>query len=149
VRALLDWPAVEADDTYSATALASGGRYLAGTFVARVGPGRAEASELRNWRGADLTAPLAEQLAAVRMYWQVAPGTRLVLRHRVDRDGFVPFVATVSGFVAVTANIAGLAVDHERGVVLDLDRPGAWSERFRGHRLITRRGGPWTPWTGH
>jgi hypothetical protein len=121
-----------------------------GMFVGRVGP-RTNApdelsqSEIRQWRGADLTAPMEEQRDGVRMYWRIAPLSRLCMEQLVRRRGFVPFVATVSGFVVVGGDITGLQPGPS-GVALTLAEPSEWFEPLRGARFVTGAGGPWAWW---
>ena len=116
-----------------------------GMFVGRVGPRRAAQDEYRQWRGADLTAAVAEQRDGVRMYWRIAPLTYMCIQRLVERRGFVPFVATVSGFVVVGGNITGLQ-GGPRGVALMLAEPTGWFEPLRGGRFVTGAGGPWAWW---
>jgi hypothetical protein len=84
-----------------------------GMFVGRVGPRKEVPTadrkpDTRTWQGADLSAPVEEQRDGVRMYWRIAPLSRLCMEQLVRRRGFVPFVATVSGFVVVGGDITGL-----------------------------------------
>jgi len=118
-----------------------------GMFVGRVGPRRAAPDEFRQWRGADLTAPVAEQRDGVRMYWRIAPLTNFCIARMIERRGFVPFVATVSGFVVVGGDTTGLQIAGDgRGVVMTLTDPTEWFEPLRGGRFVTPAGGPWAWW---
>jgi len=116
-----------------------------GMFVGRVGPRRAAPDEHRQWRGADLTAPVGEQRDGVRMYWQIAPLTNLCIARMVGKRGFVPFVATVSGFVVLGGDITGLT-GGPHGVALTLAEPSEWFDPLRGGRFVTPAGGPWAWW---
>jgi len=131
-----------------------------GMFVGRVGPrtdvsgdpspsdprqSEHRQSAGRQWRGADLTAPMEEQRDGVRMYWRIAPLSRLCMEQLVRRRGFVPFVATVSGFVVVGGDITGLQPGPS-GVALTLAEPSEWFEPLRGARFVTGAGGPWAWW---
>jgi hypothetical protein len=118
-----------------------------GMFVARVGPRKEAADENRSWQGADLTASIDEQRDGVRMYWRIAPLTRLCIARMVEVRGYVPFVATVSGLVVVGGDMTGLQLARcGRGVMLTLEEPSEWFEPFRGRRFLTRPGGPWSWW---
>ena len=134
-----------------------------GIFVARVRPREPEVSTRRSWKGADMTAPTDEQLDAVRMWWRVATLTRIWFRFRIGRDGFVPFVATVGGFVTLGAEMIGLESAwlegepnraEKRGryawslaTAFTLRPAGAWFEPLRGGRLPVTHGGPWQLWS--
>lgn len=49
------------------------------TFVGRVGPRTPDPGPGRSWRGADLTAPLGEQLDAVRQWWELSAWTQVLV----------------------------------------------------------------------
>jgi hypothetical protein len=134
-----------------------------GIFVARVRPREAEVSNHRSWKGVDMTAPMGEQLDAVRMWWRVATLTKIWFRFRMRRDGFIPFVATVGGFVTLGAEMVGLEsarIEAEPKWGDQRDRyawsvvtaftlrpPGEWFEPLRGGRLPVTQGGPWQLWS--
>jgi hypothetical protein len=118
-----------------------------GIFTARVGPRREDASAWRAWAGADMTAPMPEQLDAVRMWWQMSAFTRVTLRVGIERDGYLPFLATVAGFVVVGADIVGLEPGRQEGTALRLREPSSWFEPLRQTRLPVTQGGPWQLWS--
>lgn len=104
-----------------------------GMFVARVG-------------AADLLAPMQAQRDAVRMHWQINPWVRVHLSIRIEEKGFVPFLATMSGFVVLGGDIIGGSLDDEFGAALDLDEPGHWFDPLRGRRFLTGPGNPLLLW---
>jgi hypothetical protein len=118
-----------------------------GVFTARVGPRREEASPYRAWKGADMTAPTSEQLDGVRLWWQLSTLTRVLLKSRVERDGYFPFLATVAGFVVVGADIVGLEPGRPEGTAFCLREPSPWFDTFRVARLPVTQGGPWQFWS--
>jgi hypothetical protein len=118
-----------------------------GIFAARVGPRREEGSPHRAWKGADMTAPSSEQLDGIRMWWQMSPFTRVLLKLRVERDGYFPFLATVAGFVVAGADIVGLEPWRPEGTAFCLREPSPWFEAFRHRRLPVTKGGPWQFWS--
>lgn len=137
----------------------------AATFVGRVAPRTPEPDgSWRAWRGADLTAPAGEQRDAVRAWWHLSIWTRVWIGSRSRLHGFFPFIATVSGFVAVGADIVSLdqSLDGEAAGMLRakprarpsyrpamptafvLREPGTWFDPLRGRRLGTGPGGPFS-----
>jgi len=147
VRALLEWPAVDPS--------ALDGACRSGIFVARVMDLRV--MDLRVMElGPD---PIADRT------WQLSPYARLQIRLAIETQGYLPFVATVCGFVASGANItavwpgsSGRLPDHGsgdqgsgdqgsgEGSTLDLAEPGEWFEPFNNSRFVTGPGGPWLLW---
>lgn len=120
VNALADWPM--ADEV----ALDEGCPW--GIFIAR--------------RDVGVTTGEAEQLESVRDDRPLNLWISLVLAHRVREHGYLPFVATVSGYVALGAEI--VAVGGRRGVTrFELRQPGEWFELLRGRRLPSGPGRPW------
>lgn len=109
------------------------------TFVARVSPRQ----------GLDVTASFEDQVAAVRRGWPMSRIGPIVLRHAIELDGPMPFVATVGGLVAMGADIVGVAFDSDRIAALDLRAPGPWFDLFRERRLPTGPGHPWLLWPRH
>lgn len=101
-----------------------------GTFVARLGQRRADAS-----------APEAEQLRAASGPWRLSALARVKLHVMVDGRGFLPFVATTGGFVVLGAEVVGVTGAH-----LSLRPPGDWFDSWRGGRLPTAPGPPWQMW---
>lgn len=163
VEELTRWPRVEAGDRRVAEACRRG------TFVARLGPrrpvlpaaGRAQ-GRAEGWVGADVTAPMAEQLRAASGPWRISVLGCVVLAARVQQEGSVPFVATVGGFVVLAADLTGVrrpggpapgaggapppARTRHQPAVLTLSPPGGWARDWTGHRVVTGRGGPWAMW---
>lgn len=117
----------------------------AGTFVVRLPPRIDDTGPGRTWRGVDLHVPLKEQHDAARMWFRTSVWTRTMIRMRAERDGHVPFVATVGSFVALGADITGVDLE-DRGVAFRLSEPGEWFDAWRGRRLATGAGGPWQWW---
>lgn len=120
-----------------------------GMFVARVGPvvpptGAGDPIP----RGVDLLAPESSRRETVSRPWRLTPLTRACLWARAVVEGGVPFIATVSGFVAVGANLTDVERNDlpGRGARLVLEPPGTWFEPLRGGRFVTRAGGPWLVW---
>jgi hypothetical protein len=118
-----------------------------GIFVARVAPRSDENSPRTAWKGADMTAPMAEQLDAVRMSWRLSAFTRLLLRLRIEGDGCFPFLATLGGFAVGGADIVGLEPSRPEGSAFRLREASAWFEQLRGRRLPVTSGGPWQLWS--
>jgi hypothetical protein len=118
-----------------------------GIFVARVGPRREESSPWRTWRGADMTAPMSEQLDAVRRWWHMSPYTRILFEARVERNGYLPFLVTVSGFVVLGADVVAIDPWRPEGTSFSLREPSRWFDPFRHSRLPVTQGGPWQLWS--
>jgi hypothetical protein len=121
VAALARWPLV--DGTAVDAACPSG------VFVAR--------------RDLDLAAGRAEQLEALREGWDLSSWTRVWIRVVCENDGRLPFVTTVAGFVALGAEIIGVALTGERQCRLELRDSGAWFEALRSTRFPTGPGRDW------
>ena len=93
-------------------------------------------------RQVDVGAEAADQLASVREDWPLNQLTRVFLGLRIRRHGYFPFVATVSGYVALGAEIVGGSL--RRGnAVFDLQEPGEWFEVLRGRQFPSGPGRPW------
>lgn len=113
---------------------------------------------LRTWRGMHLGATHEEQMSRLRLSWRMSPWARALLLMMVAEQGYFPFLATVSGFVAAAGDITGLSVPtvspdcaadevtRPRTVTLVVDEPGDWCVGLAGRRLDTGRGGPWVLW---
>ena len=101
-------------------------------------------------RQVDLAAPVEEQWAAVRDEWDLSPFTSVWIRVVCERDGFLPFVVTVAGFVAWGADVTAVWRVGVRRCRLDLRAPGAWYETFDGARFSSGPGRDWvlrgSPW---
>jgi hypothetical protein len=126
VRALLEWPTVDPS--------ALDGACPSGIFVARV----------MDLRVMDMgTHPIADRM------WQLSPYARLQIRLAIETQGYLPFVATVCGFVASGANITAVwpsPSGSNDGSTLDLAEPGEWFEPFNNSRFVTGPGGVWLLW---
>jgi hypothetical protein len=134
VAALLGWPPVDLtglDETVRA-----------GVFVARLG---------------NHVGTLAE---AARGPWRISPWLRTRISMTQERQGFVPLVATIGGFVVLGADITG-GVLHAPGAATIGRQPGRtctftlteprtqprpWFDDFEGHRLPTGPGAAWRWW---
>ncbi|HET7682364.1 MAG TPA: hypothetical protein VFK34_01700 [Marmoricola sp.] len=90
-------------------------------------------------------------VAQVEGGWVISEWPQCQMQRPIAEVGWMPFVCTVGGFVAVCANLTGFAAEPRgaaarapgRPVRLLLDPPGSWQEEVRGHRLLVGRGGPW------
>jgi hypothetical protein len=94
-------------------------------------------------RDLDLMSPRAEVVQALREGWDLSPYTSAWIRAVCQQDGCLPFVATVGGFVALGAEITGVAQTADRQRRLDLRDAGEWFEMFRGARFPTGPGRDW------
>lgn len=96
---------------------------------------------------ADVTAVWEDRIAAVRTGWHLSPYARLRIKVRAERDGFLPFIATVCGFVVLGADLVAARRTPDDKTVLDLRPPGGWFAPLRHTRFVTGPGGPWTLWS--
>ena len=87
-----------------------------------------------------------EQLEAASRWFRRSPWTRMLIRHRARSRRFVPFVATLGGFVVLGADIVDVEVDDRLGAALTLTGPGAWFADRRGGRFDRGRGSRWQWW---
>jgi hypothetical protein len=81
--------------------------------------------------------------------WNLSPYTRLQIRLAIETQGYLPFIATVCGFVASGANITAVwpgSSGSGEDSTLDLDEPGEWFAPFRSSRFVTGPGGAWLLW---
>ena len=69
----------------------------------------------------------------------MSPWARLGMHLRLERHGSLPFVARVSGFVVLGADILGLQGQSE----LVLGPAGGWYDEVAGCRFPTGPGRPW------
>ncbi len=95
-------------------------------------------------RMVDVRASTSEQRKALAGDWPIAWTLRLLLRVRIQRHGYVPFVATVCGFVALGADIVDVRADHRGCSIFELGDPGEWFATVHGRRLPTGRGRAWS-----
>jgi hypothetical protein len=107
-------------------------------------------------RDVDVRLPPADQLSGLEGGWRLSLPTLLWIRARIARDGSVPLVATVGGFVAAGADITGAIGDRATTALpaqpvvgrplprtrLELRSAGAWFADFAGRRLLTAPGQP-------
>jgi hypothetical protein len=118
-------------------------------FVGRIGPRSPDPGPGRTWRGADVSAPIREQLDAVSQPWALSPWKRVLLRSLIERDGFVPFLGALGGVVVVGGEIVGLGravtdtAGQPRGTAFDLREARDWFSEWQGRRLQLGDGGPW------
>ncbi len=124
VRKLCDWPTV--DEDVVATACPRG------LIVARLGP----------HRRLDLTDSPAEQRRSISDQWHAPRAPRLLTFGRSVLGISTPFVATVSGYVVLGAEVTAMEPDGRGGCRLHLAEPGEWYDALRGHRWLPGRGGP-------
>lgn len=126
VRALRQWPVINHRDV---SEMCPSGAFL-----------------LRAWRGIIVTASFEEQIAALKLTWRMSPWARVLIRTNIEEAGFYPFLLTVSGYVAMGANIRDLRLYEERETELVLEEPGVWMEHFHGKRFENGPAGPWMLW---
>jgi hypothetical protein len=110
-------------------------------LVVRAGPRRPSERSACGWEGVDLTAPGDEQFEAVRRTRRMAFGayaTAAIARQRSE-SGSVPLVVTVSGFVALGADVVGIGTG-PGGTVLELREAGAWFEPLAEARVHSGAG---------
>lgn len=138
VRALLACPVLERDELPDPC--------RATMFVARLRPRCEVGAPDQCWQGADLSAPEAEQCDAARMYWDLSPWVEVMVRVAIQEHGFVPFVATVAGFVVLGGNATWISHVPSRGDVFTLEPPTSWFDPLRQARFPTGPGGPWLFW---
>ena len=118
-------------------------------FVGRIGPRVPDPGPGRTWRGADVSAPLREQLDAVSKPWELSKWKRVLLLSLIERDGFVPFLGAMGGIVVVGGEIVGFrsaGADEDgrtRGTAFDLREARDWFPEWQGRRLRLGAGGPW------
>jgi hypothetical protein len=122
--------------------------WRAGVFTVRLGPRRDTPEDgWRDWRGADLTAPTAEQLLAASGWWAVSWITQAVFVVEARAGFLMPFVGTIAGIAVVGAEITGVTRDptpaRGRWCRFDLRPPGPWFDDLHGRQLLTAPGPPW------
>jgi len=81
--------------------------------------------------------------------WYVSPWVRVRMMHWLKTTGYVPMVATVSGFVVSGADISGVhptSTPQGERTTFATAPPGAWFAEFDGRRFKTGPGGPWLLW---
>jgi hypothetical protein len=72
--------------------------------------------------------------------------TAVFLITRIQDQGPVPWVATVSGFVAFGADLTGFRGHEDGRPRFVLHRPGTWFESVSRRRFETGPGRPWSIW---
>jgi hypothetical protein len=91
-------------------------------------------------RAFDVTRTHDEQLAAARCGWaDVSVWRWVAVEFQISQQGSLPFLATVSGCVALGADIVGV----RRGSELELEPPGPWFEAVADSWFPTGPGRPW------
>ncbi len=93
-------------------------------------------------RDVDASRSEAERRAALQPAWAFSPLTAVLIRAKVEQDGSLPLVATVSGFVTTGADLMG-ATRGPEGYVLDLRPPGPWFDPLRQCRVPSGPGREW------
>jgi hypothetical protein len=95
------------------------------------------------------------RLAHARGPFWFSPSIRVHLSILLERDGFIPVIATVASYVLGTAEVSGARMEVGRQPArthLDLSPPGTcaghdWSAPLRGQRFVTAPGNSWLWWT--
>jgi hypothetical protein len=85
------------------------------------------------------------QLALLGERWTFSIYTAVWIRSRIERHGFLPIVATVSGFVLGGGDITAVTVLKPSADLHDLtvEPPSAWFDRVKDTRVDTPPGRPW------
>ncbi len=97
--------------------------------------------------GADSTVSVTDdpvdRRRAVSGPWRPKQGWRMLIRSRCRAGITIPFVATVSGYVVLGADVTGLRSDGAAASHLQLAEPGGWyDDVLRERRWPGGRGGP-------
>jgi hypothetical protein len=124
VRELCGWPTVDED--------AVAGACPRGLIIGRLGP----------HRRLDLTEGPAAQRRSIRDGWRPPRAPRLLTFGRSRLGISTPFVATVSGYVVLGAEVTAMEPDGRGDCRLHLVEPGEWYDALRGRRWFPGRGGP-------
>jgi hypothetical protein len=93
-------------------------------------------------RRLDLTDTPDAQRRAIGEGWHPPRAARWLIHGRAALGVTMPFVATVSGFILLGADVAGIEPDGRGGRRLLLEEPGEWYDELRGRRWLAGRGGP-------
>ncbi|GAB3247734.1 hypothetical protein GCM10027448_10670 [Nocardioides dilutus] len=91
----------------------------------------------------DVRQDLSAQREQVAGHWRLNPFCAVALSLWANHGEPLAFVATVTGFVVLGAEILDTAVD-DSGWRLVLGPPGDWFESLDGRRLVLGQGGEWT-----
>jgi hypothetical protein len=85
------------------------------------------------------------QLARLGERWTFSIYTAVWIRSRIERHGFLPIVATVSGFVLGGGDITAVTVLKPSADLHDLtvEPPSSWFDRVKDTRVDTPPGRPW------
>ena len=75
--------------------------------------------------------------------WRLNPFCAVWLALQAERRRAMPFIASVTGFVVLGAEIVDTGGD-SAGTRLVFGPPGSWFEGLARHRLVLGRGGEWT-----
>lgn len=95
-------------------------------------------------RRVDARWPLERRRTELARGWPIGAATQALLVVRIVQDGFLPFVATIGGFVVDGFDLTGLSPDHRGGHDFALAEPSSWFDELRGKRLPTGPGREWT-----
>ncbi len=86
-----------------------------------------------------------EPLARLGEHWTFSIYTAIWIRWRIERHGFLPILATVSGFVLGGGEIRAVTTLRPSADLHDLtvEKPGPWFDLIRDTRIDTPPGRPW------
>jgi hypothetical protein len=91
----------------------------------------------------DVRRNTTAQHAQLAGHWRLNPLCAVWLTLQAERGRPLPFIAAVTGFVVLGAEIVGTDGD-SAGTRLVLGPPGDWFHALADHRLVLGRGGEWT-----
>ena len=129
VHALAGWPPVDLAEIV--------GLCPEGVYVSRIGPGRP----------VDIGIPWKALVAELDLVpEELSPYTAAFLVTRLQKQGFLPWVATVGGFVAAGGDVIAVRPDRDGRPRFVLEEPGEWYDAFAGRRFETGPGRPWSIW---
>lgn len=115
--------------------------------LARMCPQGVYVARLPRTLALDLSGPwsdIARQVTrALAQQRPLTPLSGALIGVRIQAWGFLPFVATLLGYVVLAADLTQLGADGPR-----LEAPGSWATAVVDRRFHTRPGGrPWYLWT--
>jgi hypothetical protein len=90
-----------------------------------------------------LALPWSAQARLVAVQPPLPALTRASVNVRIAAWGPLPWVATISGFVAFAAEAEAAFTDRDGRALFRLREPGAWFDAVTGRCLPTGRGRPW------
>ena len=96
-------------------------------------------------RDVPVTGDPREQLARLGERWTFSIYTAVWIRSRIERHGFLPILATVSGFVLGGGDIKAVTILNTSADLHDLtvEAPSAWFDQVKDTRVDTPPGRPW------